>query len=773
MIKLTLTHSQVGSITVTPDAEGTDDFEQTLKRSEKTDGVVYEYVLDLQFTKKAKQFLSVIFRTQGGIEAVCIVNAYEYSPNDFKFLQIGDGTIKFTNKELTAERLKTSIEQIGVQRKVLNLMDTDVDLDTILSQAGIDLPATPVVTMTLHSKKIIETSTVGPTDGLEFQKEDLAHMNIPNDLSGGHVFRERLVYGQVDNTKATLQEFDFFQQPYGYDDTFADNLGIADTAGATSDYQAYLETHLTPRFPFKVIEQGQQGSGVFNLRWNLKHAIDALQTGGDVDICGAGTLGKTEITYWFEHRSADDVLYETPQSMGVYDLPGCGDTPREGTFQKVEYTKPLTLAVGDKLYAYFVARIYGSYEQPSVIDGNLDHVFRITAIVNDEEEPVDEGTESTYMSLTADTVFPESQVTTPLIYEALEKMFQYYSDQRDCFRSTLYGRPDTVPAYAAFGPESKRAIVGGANIRGLIDRKTFVNGNEFYQALNAMDNIGMAFESLPNGTPIVRIERLPYFYNADDLILNLGPVSGLTNTVLTKQYMQQIEIGYPKVDIEKTNGLDEANTLRRWKLPITQIDTKYIATSKYKTAGAEIENQRRLRISTEDSKNDDSKFFIDLTYLGAPGSYRPTKDDDFTLVQNLYDPGSAYNLNLLPRRRVNNHLQTLAAALYLSPSLVLDFTYGEGNYNVITQKTGEPAPLAENGPIDLTGIAPIIEPEGWKFSCPLSASQMAIIRSKPYGYFKFQEYRGGPDLEGFLFKVTRSAKKKLGTFELIKVYRPS
>jgi hypothetical protein len=131
-------------------------------------------------------------------------------------------------------------------------------------------------------------------------------------------------------------------------------------------------------------------------------------------------------------------------------------------------------------------------------------------------------------------------------------------------------------------------------------------------------------------------------------------------------------------------------------------------------------------------------------------------------------------LDLSPRRNLDNWLKVVAISLYKSPTKSIVFSSGEGNYFLVTQKTGETAPKPEGGPgvtVSLDGVAPLYLPERYKFAVPLSATQMQIIRQKPYGYFIFQEFRGGPNLEGYLSKVTRNAKKKLGTFELMKLFR--
>jgi hypothetical protein len=772
MIKLQFYHSNLGTLTVKPDAEGTEDFEETIKRSEKTDGVVYDYALDLQFNKEAKAYLTAAFYNFGGIEALVVVNVFEYRLNAFGWVQIGTGTVKFTNQERSEPSFKTSIEQIGFQTKVLNLMDTDVDVETLVSQGGATLPATPSFTIQMHPKKIVKQTIVGPTDGLEFQKEGAGHITVPN--GSGSLYREILIYGQVDNGKTVFNEYKVFQQPYGYDSTLADGLqtytpAVENQPGTIAAYKLYLQNVQTPRFEIKRIENDEDaGVGTLTLRWNLKHEIIVINGGGDVDIqgCGSGALARTEITYWFEHRDADNNIKGDIEHMGTYDLPGCGDSPRTGTFQSISFTKNnIDLKLGDKVYVYFLIRIYGNHEQPGgLVNGNLDYTVRITSDVTEEA--------GTFIDFKVDTVFPETTAKVYGVFEALKKMFQHYSDQNDCFRSAYFGRTDTVPAYDVDGPGSLRAITSGANIRKLPDRTTTVNGNDFFGALNAIDCLGLGFEKTEVGRPVVVIEPLSYFYNKDLLILDLGPVSDLKISVDTKSYGNQIELAYGKIDIQKTNGIDDPNGLRRWKFPITQISTKILATTKYKVSPYEIEDQRRKSANTEDSKNDDINFLLSLIRSGM--TFLPKKTEGYMLIQNVYDSASMYNLDLSPRRNLDNWLQVVAMSLYLSTDKTITFSTGEGNYLMVTQKTGEANPKPEGGPgvkVDLTGVKPLYLPERQKFNCPLSSAQMTRIRQVPYGYFIFQEYRGGVNHEGFLSKVTRSDKKKLGTFELLKVSR--
>jgi len=650
------------------------------------------------------------------------------------------------------------------------LLERDLDLDTTVSQAGLELPATPFLTLTLHSKSIVKETRSAPSEVSTGEDEDdeevpgeyqqldvFEHSNLPGQQT---TYRERVVYGQIDTSKQEINELtDSFSLNWGYVD-IGTQMGINGPA-SVAQYKTYLETNLTPRINMAALTEAGVMDAVIKLK--LKHEIIASDVSGDIDVCGTAALGTMEIHSWYECRDSDNNILEL-EHIGEFNMPACGartdGNVSTGTFQELNFSAlDIDANVGDKFYVYETVRVYGDYENQDFGDESVQHHFRITAQTGQ------------FISLKVQTVTPPSTAKAYLVYEALNKTFQHYTDQEDCFRSNYFGRTDTITPYAVDGPGSLRAILSGANIRQVLGKTTYTNGKDFHAALNAIDCLGMGFE-LRGGRQVVVVEPLSYFYNKDSLILDLGPVSDFHRIVDVKQYANQIELNYGKIDIQQTNGLDDPNQLRRWNFPITQVSTKLLASTKYKVSPYEIEDQRRLIGSTEDSKNDDNNFFIDLVREGL--GFKPRIMEGYTLVENLFSPDTTYNLNLSPRRNLDNWLKVIAISLYKAPVKEIIFGSGEGNYAMTTQKTGEVAPKPEGGlgvKVDLSGVAPLYMPERYKFVCPFSSDQMAVTRLNPYGYFKFQEYRGGPDLEGYLSKVTRESKKKLGTFELLKVFR--
>src|SRR5690348_13463143 len=203
------------------------------------------------------------------------------------------------------------------------------------------------------------------------------------------------------------------------------------------------------------------------------------------------------------------------------------------------------------------------------------------------------------MKFTVETEFPATTHKTILVYEALKKMVQYYTDQLDSFKSTFFGRTDTVPPYPQDGKGSLMGFTVGRILRNLENKTIFANMEDAFKSLTSIWCLGAGFEVI-DGVQKFVIEEKPYFYNKNLKILSLGKVNDLKKEINLKYYYSQVEIGYPKLDAGQINGIDEANTVRRYAAPLTQAKQKLSLKSIYKSSGYEIEAQRRLQNQTSD-----------------------------------------------------------------------------------------------------------------------------------------------------------------------------
>jgi hypothetical protein len=740
------------------DPKGLDELENELKRGDDNDGMVYEISVNLEYSKKGRRFIQQVYESGGGIEGVVTANVYEVNPNTRTPEAYYQGRVKMPNYDISETKLKTSMEQVGLQIKVVNLIETDVDLETQFSQGKAAIPATPTINTTLHAKKILKSGLSEPVSDVETAQLDVLVFNISGDITGEDVEREGIAYGQIDTSKQDSTELEeTFQTPYAWSKFEA---GMGQGAKTVAQYKTFLQANKNPRFEIYRAKEG----GVLDIkgRMTLKHQVFARNDGGDIDICGTGALGRVEILGWVEHRSNDDTILLL-ENIGEWNMSGCGGNERIGNFETKSYEfNDVALDVGSKIYVYFTVRVWGSYDPPSGADGSVAHEFRVQP---DTSVGVD-GLPMTYNSLANETSFRPTTAKAIMIHEALKKMCQYYTDQDDCFYSPFFGRVDSVPAYPEDGPGSLMALTNGSNVRGRV-KTIFANLKDAITALNTIWCISWGFETI-NGVQKIRIDKKEHFFNKDELTLDLGQVDGVRKIVDMRYYYSQVEIGYPKIDAGQINGIDELNTVRRFKSPLTQAKTKFSIRSPWRASGYEIEALRRLQSETKDSKLDDDNFLICMRRDGI--NFVPEKNEDFLEVTNIFDPSSSYNLRITPAQNFIRHAKIWAAMVLKQANKLFEFTYGELNYIAGTRRSDQGAVVNENGNVDVTGVEPLWYPERYEFVAPLRSDEFKIIRQKPYGFIRFRDNLNVIH-EGYILSITHKPEAKKGTFKLLRVFR--
>ncbi|HJY23482.1 MAG TPA: hypothetical protein VJ279_11375, partial [Hanamia sp.] len=361
----------------------------------------------------------------------------------------------------------------------------------------------------------------------------------------------------------------------------------------------------------------------------------------------------------------------------------------------------------------------------------------------------------TEVNIDAETLFPETEVRTILIYEAIERCLQYYTNQTEnIFKSTLLGRVDR--GYEIDGEYSLIGITNGHRLRkknthlpaGERGDNLFANLEDLIQFVKVIACADFGFELDENGNKIFVLEKKEYFYKKDVKSISLGRVYDVRRKLNPKRFYNQIEIGYTAaIDVQQYNAVDEFNTRRKWQIPIINTKNQLVLLTDMITSGYLIESQRRLELTTEDGKYDDKNFAIVLLRDGA--SYKSKRDEGYAEITNALFPDTGYNYDLAPERIVRNWLKVISSSLIRSRSKVLKFTYGEVNYIMSTRKDDEFEPITGNGNIDSSGIEAIWDNEDYNFNHPFDRHQMSLIKANPHGYFDWMD-KDGKVMEGFI-----------------------
>jgi hypothetical protein len=501
------------------------------------------------------------------------------------------------------------------------------------------------------------------------------------------------------------------------------------------------------------------------LRARVKAYAYGTFTPVTVDGQDGRRMGRMEAIAWFERRDINGNVYSQDGlvEMGRWTIGNEVDNFRESDYQTFKFFRSgVDVKIGDQFFCYVTMRVYGRYDIRTVVigggeGGNVHHNFYI------QYTP-----EQSWFKVGSATVAGESSHQTMLLHETVKRCVQYLTGVEDCFYSDLLGRTDL--GYAADGEAALIGITSGNKLRLFEEKHLIVNLKDILDFINARYCIGYGFEVM-DGKLVFRVEKRSHFYNKDLRILSLGPVYDIRKTLEPNLYWKQVEYGYlGKLDIGQTNGIDEFNTIRRAEMPIANAKNTLQITTKLRASGHQIEYQRRLQSSSEDSKLDDETFVTCLVRDGA--GFRTESTEGLLSVEGVQFPETQYNFRISPARMLRAWKEVLGTNLIRSHYKQIRWSYGEYNYSMrVTTADGDV--IAENEDLDAVGSEPLFDPEKYSFTFRLTRDQMKMIKANPYGYIEFTD-RFGVVHEGFLSPeggIEHDPNKKTAEFVLRKLHR--
>lgn len=694
-----------------------DQFTSEVKRSRDNAGVVFNFTVDLEFNKDGRAFIQDVYETQG-IDGSIQVDIYEYKPNRYRWELEYTGELDLREYEITETKVAVNVEKVSFERKFLSLIDLDVDLEATQSYLGVSLPQTPTIDLPYHAKVIRKQATIeGPSAFVQsgFTPGFASYIRLGGSLNNSD-FDEAIVSTSFWTTPASATE-----KPPDIDDF---SLLVTEPGEYTFDFSQ------------------------LNFDWSIEVA----------NIFPPNTPNLTSWTVKVIYQKNNETpveVYNQNFTPADFDQTVLTEGGNRTKFTKLNESPSVpqiveTLSLNDKVFIWIDSGI----DFAGAGDSSKDIAYRLT--------------EDSFFSISADTVFPGTNAKSIMVHEAIEKICQVITDQPVAFRSSVLGRTDTSLSYPIDGPLSLIAFTNGRNLRQSSNQQLFASFSDMIESLNAKRPIDWGFETLEDGTRIIVVEDKSYFYDKNNKILELGVVSNPKMKARKDLYYAQVEVKYPKIEnINQVNGIDEFNTVRRWGSPVVRSEGKLTLNSVYRSGGLEIESQRRLLGSTEESRLDDEGF---LTAVIRDGFFfRSEQDENYPLIEGVVDPATTYNMTLAPRRNLENWKEVLASNVARSANKVFKFTYGEINYLVNSQRTGETA-IAENQDLDLTGVEPLWYNDTYTFETDFTSEQFRIIENNPYGYIAFQDWNNNL-LEGYLDSCKFNYTQQKAEFELLRVFR--
>lgn len=738
------------SLNIATDPIGWDEGSYTLRRSQKDgDGTFKNFNIDLTWVKAGAEFVRNAYQEQG-IEAQIDVFIYVWEPNAAEWNLTLKGKLNLTEYEVSTDRgrleVTAPIENSQFETRFLSLRKKDVDLQLNTSYNGAALPALPTTSADLHATTIAEEYE--GENSTDISTTTASTINIgasePGDVSRNVQTTWYLALSMNKTTKDSL-ETNF-------------TLGF----GFTSNFDAVANFF---QFDFDTLADIVWDLPLqLDLRFVSDHKKGRVNCGDNEDL-----LQQLNFQMYFEWRDRNDVLIEKILVGQNTDVSLChlngGEHTSTLTGAAVQFSKLQTqYHAGDKIYAYVKCQHIGDYHRLFLNSYNVTHNFTLKSFINSS------------INISGLTTYQETAVQGVMVYECLQRLAEHYTGKSGAFYSDYYGRTDL--GYAADGDGSQRIVCSGLNLRGhaLSESPMFLNWDDFYKSLEAIDCVGFGFEEDANGETRLRVEPKEYFYE-DAISVVLDGVKKLNKRASKELYTTTFEVGYAKWTGQKDVGtLVEYNSERQYYTGLTQIETEMEIVSKIVAGSFAIESTRRLQKDTTDKDGQyDEDIFAIQVIPGTVAPWQSEADQYVETISGVVEPAGIYNIRLTPARMIRKWARVIASNFVnLSNNYVsglLRFSSGKGNYNVVSKLTGYHE-VAEGTDIDMIGQRPIWINEVYSFEYPLTFAQFELIRASPKQAIAFID-NGGVQRTGYIEEVEvdlRTPGKSLSKFKLLRRY---
>lgn len=257
-----------------------------------------------------------------------------------------------------------------------------------------------------------------------------------------------------------------------------------------------------------------------------------------------------------------------------------------------------------------------------------------------------------------------------------------------------------------------------------------------------------------NEETVIRVEEKAHQYdNSNGTSVDFSNIRTITRKYDNDRIFNKVEIGYARWQSEDISGIDDPQTKKTYTSRFEKVGKGIQLHSEFIAAGLAIEKTRRTtREKSSDYKYDNETFIIALNPTAQEESpdtspdilhFIPELDENFSLITDLLNSGTRYNLKLTPVRNFLRWQNFLQGALQPYIGSEFKFASGEGNYDMTStmdvnnclNEDYDGANLDEKGNIPV-GIDFIHLPHLYEAEIPMEWSDYVLIRDnrrKPIG----------------------------------------
>lgn len=478
------------------------------------------------------------------------------------------------------------------------------------------------------------------------------------------------------------------------------------------------------------------------------------------DFSYSSRRGIYEWRVYLQHwkASGDNVLYELARSESYGGDPGVPifqDMTTEWRSGHASFSDVLNIEEGDSLNL----RFGGS---PLTASYASEYYMR---------------TENLNIEIISNEYFDATTSQCILPLELFERFIAIYTGvTENNFYSDFFGRIDR--GYAVNGPGAYLTVQNGKMLRGFPFAECQFNTSlkEAFESFDAMYCLAGTIETI-GGKDRFRIEPYKDLLNSS-VVLKLGTMlAEVERRVNDKMIFSEIAVGYKELEFEEVNGLFNFAGEFNFVPPLQLEGQKLDIVSKWIVGDVAIELTRRNQYSlnpTKDYRFDKDIFIIDAKRLmeyingewvdtGFP--LVPITNENYEIIEGIYEPTKAYNLNLSPKRNLLRWGWFIAGCLTAKQTSKIQYVSGSNNPNLITKKIDE-STIIENADILVSDLdTPLILPDRFTIAeAELTKAQWDAISASKGGLIEFENK--GIRLFGRVSEISFAINKKTANFEL-------
>jgi len=506
------------------------------------------------------------------------------------------GRLMLNKYKKYTDRVECVVENEQFDATLLSRLEVPVSMTATKTYDGSDVVPPPAFDLTLHPKEILSQFIANSTEAKQGGISGAMHSTFFSILPG------------------------------------IDNPSINDLL-ESSTFKLYPSIGLPESDSLFIHKFSKAGKLNLNLSWPLNFTVNV-----DNNDVRTGSFD----CYMFWRYRAYDALTGTYTETG--EVISSVVATSVGAFSALNYeisllgTKTLTdfdVKAGDEIYFYvFIEsnREFDGVSFPFITQPTMTYSAKLSEIT------------------------AASTANTWILDDSIRHIINVIGDNKYVFRSSFFERASAIQV--ADGQAAKRMLTNGFQIRkfNVNEKPLKVDFKTVLSSLNAQNCIGMVYSTDAYGRSVVRIERRDFFYQ-DNEILAIYETEDYNEEVATDFVLfNELEFGYKTYKTDGFNSLDEFNTEQKNLSPIKKNPKKLSQVSDIIASGFTIEDIRRQQFAekpTESYENDESPVMICVKREGVAG-WVTEKDESFDLVDNLFSPGTSYNLRLSPRRMLYN-----------------------------------------------------------------------------------------------------------------------